>query len=177
MTTLKRIDEWGRVILSEQGLLEAFYKDVAEPQELIGRDSPEVIQYNDLCRMYDKTNEIIQVGKPLEEDFETYHARRQSEWLIPSEYQDIDIREYLISRCTTDDQKARVQEELDLMKQFDIQDILHVMIYIVDILKKANVVWGVGRGSSVASYCLYLIGIHRVDSMKYGLDIREFLKC
>ena len=39
-----------------------------------------------------------------------------------------------------------------------------------------NSSWGVGRGSSVSSYCLYLIGIHMVDSIKYNLDIQEFFK-
>jgi DNA polymerase III alpha subunit len=38
------------------------------------------------------------------------------------------------------------------------------------------VLWGVGRGSSVASYCLYILGVHKVDSIKYELDIHEFLK-
>jgi DNA polymerase III alpha subunit len=50
------------------------------------------------------------------------------------------------------------------------------MKYLVDTLRKNNVVWGVGRGSSVASYILYLIGVHKVDSIKYNLDINEFLK-
>jgi DNA polymerase III alpha subunit len=43
-------------------------------------------------------------------------------------------------------------------------------------MRSNNIVWGVGRGSSVASYVLYLLGVHKVDSIKYGLDIREFLK-
>jgi len=50
------------------------------------------------------------------------------------------------------------------------------MIYIVDMMRKNNLVWGVGRGSSVASYVLYLIGIHKIDSLKYNLNIEEFLK-
>jgi len=50
------------------------------------------------------------------------------------------------------------------------------MIYFVDTLRKHNILWGVGRGSSVSSYILYLIGIHRIDSIKYNLNIGEFLK-
>jgi len=34
----------------------------------------------------------------------------------------------------------------------------------------------VGRGSSVASYCLYLLGVHKINSLKFDLDIKEFLK-
>jgi DNA polymerase III alpha subunit len=50
------------------------------------------------------------------------------------------------------------------------------MKYLVDTLRKNIIVWGVGRGSSVASYILYLIGVHRIDSLYYDLDIAEFLK-
>jgi DNA polymerase III alpha subunit len=50
------------------------------------------------------------------------------------------------------------------------------MKYIVDTLRKNQIVWGVGRGSSVASYALYLIGVHKIDSVKYDLPIGEFFK-
>jgi len=55
-------------------------------------------------------------------------------------------------------------------------DLLIYLKYLVDTLRSQNIVWGVGRGSSVASYCLYLIGVHKVNSMQYNLDIHEFLK-
>jgi DNA polymerase III alpha subunit len=55
-------------------------------------------------------------------------------------------------------------------------DVLKAMKYMVDVLKSNNVVWGVGRGSSVSSYCLYLIGIHKIDSVKYDLPITDFFK-
>ena len=54
--------------------------------------------------------------------------------------------------------------------------VLKTMKYIVDTLRKHDVVWGVGRGSSVASYALYLIGVHKIDSVKYNLPIDEFFK-
>jgi len=43
-------------------------------------------------------------------------------------------------------------------------------------LRKNNIVWGVGRGSSVASYVLFLLGVHKIDSMYYELSVDEFLK-
>jgi DNA polymerase III alpha subunit len=46
----------------------------------------------------------------------------------------------------------------------------------VETMRVNNIVWGVGRGSSVASYVLYLIGVHKIDSMYYDLDIEEFLR-
>ena len=38
------------------------------------------------------------------------------------------------------------------------------------------IVWGVGRGSSVASFCLFLIGVHKINPMIYNLDYTEFLR-
>ena len=50
------------------------------------------------------------------------------------------------------------------------------MVYLVDHMRENNIVWGVGRGSSTASYVLFLIGIHKINSIQFGLDWREFLR-
>jgi DNA polymerase III alpha subunit len=55
-------------------------------------------------------------------------------------------------------------------------DLLRWLKYFVDTAKQRNIIWGVGRGSSVASYVLYLIGVHKIDSIKYKLDWKEFLR-
>ena len=57
-----------------------------------------------------------------------------------------------------------------------MDNVLRFMVYLVDNMRKNNIVWGVGRGSSVSSYVLYLIGVHKVDSIKFKLDIKEFLR-
>jgi DNA polymerase III alpha subunit len=82
----------------------------------------------------------------------------------------------LYGMCETKEQTDRVSQELELYIKNDMLDVLFVMKYIVDTLRANNVVWGVGRGSSVASYVLYLIGVHKVDSIKYNLPIEEFFK-
>ena len=43
-------------------------------------------------------------------------------------------------------------------------------------MQENNLIWGVGRGSSVASYVLYKLGVHRIDSIFYDLDPGEFLR-
>ena len=70
----------------------------------------------------------------------------------------------------------RVWEELDAYKERGMHDLLRYMIYLVDYMRENNIVWGVGRGSSVASFVLYLIGIHKINSIQYQLDWREFLR-
>jgi DNA polymerase III alpha subunit len=97
-------------------------------------------------------------------------------WFIPEKYQSMDIEVYLFDKCSSDDERSRVEYELKLFKEKNLYMILKLMVYIVDTMREHNVLWGVGRGSSVASYVLYLIGVHRINSIKYDLDIHEFLK-
>ncbi len=97
---------------------------------------------------------------------------------IPQHYLELDVAEYIrsLAHDVTPEGQERVEMELDLFRTRNLYPVLQLLIYIVDTMRKHNLVWGVGRGSSVASYCLYLIGIHKIDSLKYNLDIREFLK-
>jgi DNA polymerase III alpha subunit len=76
----------------------------------------------------------------------------------------------------TDEEKTRVDMEMELYKKFNLHVVLKYLVYLVDQMRQHNIVWGVGRGSSVSSYVLFLIGIHKVDSIKYNLDINEFLR-
>jgi DNA polymerase III alpha subunit len=97
------------------------------------------------------------------------------QWFIPQDYCP-NLVEFLYGQCTTPEQTQRVDQELELFIKNNMYDLLHVMKYIVDTLRENNIVWGVGRGSSVASYVLYLIGVHKIDSVKYKLPIEEFFK-
>ena len=107
------------------------------------------------------------------EEFDTHN---QNNWFMPKEYKSLDIAEYVISLCKTDQELTRVQQELILFQERNLFDLLRFLKYLVDTMRSNNVVWGVGRGSSVSSYVLYLIGIHKIDSLLYDLDIKEFLK-
>ena len=100
---------------------------------------------------------------------------------IPQHYKELDVEKFIYSKIPASGQDVkiitdRVEMELELYKERNLFPIIQVLLFVVDILRRNDLVWGVGRGSSVASYILYLIGIHKVDSIKYNLDIREFLK-
>lgn len=96
-------------------------------------------------------------------------------WFIPQEYQNMDIEAFLVTQCPEENYQ-RVVDEIALFKKHNMMDVLKSMKFIVDTLRANSIVWGVGRGSSVSSYCLYLIGIHKIDSVKYDLPITEFFK-
>jgi DNA polymerase III alpha subunit len=97
------------------------------------------------------------------------------EWMIPLAYQNLDIEAFLINQCPKENYD-RLIKEIALFKQNNMIDVLKCMKYIVDTLRANNILWGVGRGSSVASYALHLIGVHKIDSVKYNLPIEEFFK-
>jgi len=99
-----------------------------------------------------------------------------SDWFIPKEYKTFDIENWVLSQCHDDIRYQRAQEELSLFVKYDMIPMLRTMKYIVDTLRANNVIWGVGRGSSVASYVLHIIGVHKIDPIKYSIPIEEFFK-
>lgn len=105
-----------------------------------------------------------------------FDRKNQTTWFIPEDYKNFNIVEFLLDKTENEEQYQRVVTELDLFIQYDMIDVLIYCKYLVDVMRENNILWGVGRGSSVASYVLYLIGIHKIDSIKYNLSIHEFLK-
>ena len=97
-------------------------------------------------------------------------------WWMPDEYKNLNISDWLLSKCNTQEQTSRVHAELEEFKQRNMLSMLNFLVYMVTELKHNNILWGVGRGSSVSSYILYLIGVHKIDSIKYNLDYKEFLR-
>ena len=121
---------------------------------------------------------LVNAYHPLPPDYsvETFHKTLQSRWQMPPEYRELDIAEHVLSLCKTQPELQRVGKELLLYQERDLFNLLRYLKYFVDTMRANQVVWGLGRGSSVASYVLYLLGVHRINSMYYDLDIQEFLK-
>ncbi len=110
------------------------------------------------------------------ETLEEFDRRLQQTWHMPAQYRDMDIAQYVLSLCNTDAELQRCGQELLLYQERNLFDLLRFLKYLVDTMTDNCVIWGVGRGSSVASYVLYKLGVHRIDSMFYDLDPREFLR-
>jgi DNA polymerase III alpha subunit len=124
-------------------------------------------------------NDIVQYLQRVDQERLDYPVTKLSidknNWFIPNEYKQLDIEEFLVTHCP-EQNYPRLVEDLALFKQNNMIPVLKTMKYVVDTLRVNNIVWGVGRGSSVSSYVLYLIGIHKIDSVKYALPIDEFFK-
>jgi hypothetical protein len=105
-----------------------------------------------------------------------FHVQQQSRWHMPARYKDMDIAAHVLALCKSEAELQRCGAELMLYQERDLFDLLRYLTYLVDTMQENHIIWGVGRGSSVASYVLYKLGVHRIDSLYYNLDIGEFLR-
>jgi DNA polymerase III alpha subunit len=163
------LDNFGNPIFQEQDIFNMLYKGQLEYLDQILAEPTTGVQ--DLF----KNLGIVPKQLASHNNQKSFDDSNQNNWFIPENYYP-NLVEHLYGCCTTNEQTDRVSEELEAFIEHNMLDLLFVLKHIVDTLRANNVVWGVGRGSSVASYVLYLIGVHRIDSIKYNLDWREFLR-
>jgi len=133
-----------------------------EKAALLLNGIPAMINYNS------SNNEV--------ESIEDFDHRLQQTWHMPEEYKQLDIAQYILNLCTNNSELQRCGHELLLYQERDLFNLLRFLKYLVDTMTENRVIWGVGRGSSVASYVLYKLGVHRINSMFYELDVEEFLR-
>jgi DNA polymerase III alpha subunit len=107
---------------------------------------------------------------------EEFHAHQQQSWHMPESYKNMDIAAHVLGLCASQAELQRCGQELLLYQERDLFDLLRYLKYLVDVMQEHEIIWGVGRGSSVASHVLYKLGVHRINSLHYNLDIQEFLR-
>jgi DNA polymerase III alpha subunit len=169
-----KYDQYGQAYTDSNELCNLLYRN---PQLDISRFQVEdSIEYNRSVAELHAELDLLDSYHKIDMSVEEFDRVLQSNWHMPKEYKELDIAEYVLSLCQAEHELQRVGQELLLYQERDLFDLLRYLKYLVDTLRKNNVVWGVGRGSSVASYVLFLIGVHKIDSLFYSLDIEEFLK-
>lgn len=136
--------------------------------QLVEDDEHERAKFNENCKKFGLSDRML--------DYTIEHDQNHELWRYDPVYDKINLEEYFLALCTEDVQRERVKYELELFEYYNMTKLLRCMIWLVDYLEEHEIFWGLGRGSSVSSYCLYLIGLHLVDSIKYDLDVNEFLK-
>jgi DNA polymerase III alpha subunit len=162
-------DSYGNPIFQEHDIFNMLYKGQSEYlDQIFTEKTPGITQLFNNAGIAPKQFDLYTTQ-------ELFDKANQSDWFIPDNYFP-NLVEMLYCMCTTEEQTNRVSEELEAFIKHEMLDLLFCLKYIVDTLRTNNVVWGVGRGSSVASYVLYLLGVHKIDSLKYNLDWREFLR-
>jgi DNA polymerase III alpha subunit len=170
------INNYGAVLITSEELFENLYTGKVDSFENIYLDLSTVSQFNTARNINKDQFANLKEWQDPEEGIEFFDEANQCTWFMPKEYQDFPIVDWLYDQCKTAEERERVDAELLLFIQHGMFDMLFYLKYLVDIMRENNIVWGVGRGSSVASYVLFLIGVHKIDSIKYKLDINEFLR-
>lgn len=165
------IDDIGRVVMTADGLADLIIEG-NNIDGILAEDCDETQKYNQFS---DKKLKLY-INSIADQSSIEYDSEATNNWKTPREYKEIDLESWLLARCDTSVAKTRVQKELNMYEERDLFPLLRHLIFLIDHFRKNNIIWGVGRGSSVASYVLYLIGIHKIDSIKYNLDINEFLR-
>jgi len=105
-----------------------------------------------------------------------WHQEQNTDWFTPEPWRSWDVESWCRQQCQTPQELARCNQELELYVNLQLVPVLRHLKYMLDTWRENNIVWGVGRGSSISSYVLYLLGVHKINPIKYGLDYNEFFK-
>jgi hypothetical protein len=174
-----KLNQLSEPVFSSQDLIKEIYKGNLSKIALSKIDEND-LEYMSYIEFVDKNKltdwPLPQIYFENNQSQQSFDLTNQNNWFMPEEYTNFNIVDYLKSLCVNDIELTRVNEELELFKNHNMLDLLKFLKYLVDKMREDKILWGVGRGSSVASYCLYLLGVHKIDSIKYELDIREFLR-
>ena len=170
-----KVDNLGVPRFTESDLFDIIYTGQIEKcTDVLCENSQEIEKFNQTAAHF--VRDKLAVYEPLNVSQTEFDATLQAEWFMPESYQQIDVYEYLKDKCTTPLETDRTILELEEFENRDMFNVLRYMIFLVDFMREHKIVWGVGRGSSVASFVLYLIGIHRINSIQYQLDFNEFMR-
>ena len=173
MAEKTKINDHGDVIFSEEDAIDLLYTD---PSFDISK-----LYFNDIEKYSASLKELgidlpVINTAPKRETSSLFDKANCEKWYMPEKYYQINVLQWLLDKCHTDEEKMRVQMEYDLFEKKNFIRVLQFLIYFTDTLRANHIVWGVGRGSSVASLCLFLIGVHKINPLLYNLDITEFLR-
>jgi len=169
-----KTDQYGQIIYNESDLVNMIMSN-ATIESLSGMLVEPGVNLETASAYLEQVPELIEYAF-TDMTVEEFDTMKQNSWHMPDEYQRMDIAEYILSLCDSDAKLQRCGQELLLFQERNLFDLLRYLKYLVDTLTANHMIWGVGRGSSVASYVLYLLGVHRIDSMFYDLDPAEFLR-
>ena len=165
-----KTDKFGEIVFTEQDICNLYLanSNIQVKEILSDIEIPNTL---DLVN-FPKVKLYVEPNCSIEE----YDRTKQNTWYMPDEYKNMDIAKWVLEQCQGDAELQRAGQELLLFQERDMFPLLQYLKYLVDTMRQHNIVWGVGRGSSVSSFVLYLIGIHKINSLYYDLPIGEFIK-
>lgn len=170
-----QLDKYSRRIIAEKDLIDLLYNNPAADLLYAYLDDP--TKHNAAIDLnYSELSKIKQL-ESISVDPITWHKQNQQNWYMPDEYKKLDIAAWVLEQCNGNETELqRCGQELLEYAARDLLPLLQYLKYLVDTMRANDIVYGVGRGSSTASFVLYKIGVHRINSITYQLPIEEFFK-
>lgn len=170
-----KTDQYGQIIYSDEDLCNFVMQgqDIAQFKNMIVDGTVDI---ESAITMLDDVPLFIRYNELANDSVEEFDHRCQTTWHMPEKYKELDIAEHVLALCNSDAELQRCGQELMLFQERNLFNLLRYLVFLVDLMRENRVIWGVGRGSSVASYVLYKLGVHKIDSLHYDLDPQEFLR-
>jgi len=170
-----KTDQYGQIVYSEEDLCNLVMQghNLLEFKNLIVDNT---VDLETAVSMLEDVPTLIRYNELANDSVEEFDHRCQTTWHMPEKYKELDIAEHVLALCNSDAELQRCGQELMLFQERDLFNLLRYLVFLVDLMRENRVIWGVGRGSSVASYVLYKLGVHKIDSLHYDLDPQEFLR-
>ena len=177
------VNEYGQVQFATQEVIDKFYAKEWESVDVLLDQTNELNKFNEHCKHFE-IDSMATIERPTD-DVLSFHAGLSSNWHMPKEYKEMDVLAHLTQQLQ-EKTNANTEytdyfvNELDAWNKFmgskGSQDLFKFLHHLITTCRANDIVTGVGRGSSVSSLILYLLGVHYVDPVKYKLNYEEFLR-
>lgn len=166
-------DKFGNIIYENKDIIDLMYKDQFEfLDKIFCEDNSDLQNLKNVSEL-----NFQHLPKDLDNfDIDMFDQEYQKIWEMPEDYKTFDIEHWILDQCNTPQETKRANDELAEFKTRNMLPLLCWLKYLVDTCRENKIVWGVGRGSSVSSFVLYKIGVHKIDPIKYDLDWQDFLR-
>ncbi len=169
-----KIDQFHRRVFDEKDLCNILYTN---PEcNLSGFSIEDSKKHNHAIQVNYSDLTMLETLPEIDVLPEQWHQQNQQSWHMPEEYRNFDVASWVLNQCRNEAEIQRAGAELLEYAERNLLDMLCYLKYLVDTMRENRVIWGVGRGSSVASFVLYIIGIHRINSLYYDLNFDEFMR-
>lgn len=165
----------GVSILDPDQVLEALRRGLKPSELRVSAFTPEIEAFN---------REVTEEELLKESSLEPINI--DLAWILPQKYLSIDLWDYIITvfdsrlpdfkytELELQEATRRIEAELLEVHARGMSEFMKTIIYVLDVFRAKNVIWGVGRGSSCASYLLFILGLHVVDCVKLQVPMEEF---
>lgn len=144
-----------------------------------------------LLRVTEETEDVVKFNEQVSAEEQVKAVQREPvqldmSWQLPEDYQQLDLADYILTKFEERLPElgyseellaiaaARIEHELEEVERRGMIEFMRTVIFIIDEMRRTGVIWGVGRGSSCASYLLFLIGLHVVDCVTMDIPAEEF---